>query len=115
MSIWTTTKTALTGLGIAMAANVYYTASSADLPDQYIVYQMISNPAEQHADDLESLRSYRMQVALYSRSGPGATEAAIEAAMLAAGFTRGPARELPYNEKTRHYGLAMDFNFLEER
>lgn len=98
-----------------MAANTYYAPSGTDLPDQYIVYQMITNPPEQHADDVESLTTYRMQVSLYSRSGPGTTQASIEAAMLAAGFTRGPARELPYNEKTRHYGLAMDFFFLEER
>jgi hypothetical protein len=38
----------------------------------------------------------------------------IVGAMTLAGFTRLPGRELPYNPNTRHFGIALDFNYLEE-
>jgi len=111
--IWERVEAALSGLGVDMAANQFMTDSPDDLPDEFIVYQMISDPPEQHADDAETLRVYRVEVSYYSRSGfSGMPD--IEAAMLAAGFRRAPAREVPYSPETRHYGLAMDFNYLDE-
>lgn len=114
MSIWEITEDALDGLGLPLAANTMIVATGAELPDSYLVYQVISNPPRLHADDLEKLRSYRMQVSIYSRSGLAAIPSLVEAAMLAAGFTRIEGRELPYNPQTRHFGLATDFNFLSE-
>lgn len=114
MSIWEITEDALDGLGLPLAANTMILASGAEHPEQYLVYQMISNPSELHADDIELLRSYRMQVSVYSRTGLAALPAQVKTAMIAAGFTWIEGRELPYNPQTRHFGLAMDFNFLED-
>lgn len=112
-TIWERTNTALAGLSLPMAANIYLAATAAALPDAFIVYSLVSSPPEQHADDAEKLRSYRMQVSYYSRSGL-ATMPAIHTAMTAAGFTRGPMRELPYNQDTRHFGAALEFVYLEQ-
>ena len=112
-TIWERTVSALTGLSVDMAANVMIQATADALPDQYIVYQLISSPPEQHGDNVERLRTYRMQVAFYDRAGL-ATMPAIPAAMVTAGFSKSMYRELPYNEITRHYGLAMEFLYLEE-
>lgn len=113
MAIWAITSSALSGLGIPVAAG-HYVDASGDLPDQYVVYRLISDPAAQHADDEETLRSYRMQVSAYSRTGLE-TLPDIDAAMLAAGFTRAGGGELPYNEGTRHYGRYTDYFYLEDR
>ena len=112
-SIWEITRTALVGLNIPMAANQYLVPTGQQLPDQYIVYQLISSPPELSADNSEKYRSYRMQVTIWDRSGL-AQLPDIAAAMVAAGFGRGPFRELPYVDSTRHYGLAMDFFYLED-
>ena len=114
MSIWTITYSALLGLGYPLAANTMILATGADYPDEYLVYQVISNPPELHADDVESLRSYRMQVTVYSRTGMGTIPPLVETAMLAAGFTRLEGRELPYNVQTRHFGFSTDFSYLSE-
>lgn len=113
MSIWSTVQTALTPLAIPMAANMYLTATPDDLPDVYLVYFLVSSPSEQHMDDKESLRSYRMQVSVYSRSGLGNLPD-VNGRMILAGFMAGPKTELPYNQQTRHYGLALEYYFLEE-
>lgn len=113
MGIWSITQTALSGIGIPTAAGKYIDAVG-ELPDQFVVYRLISDPPVQHADDAETLRSYRIQVSAYSRTGLE-TLPDIDAAMLAAGFTRAGGSELPYNEGTRHYGRYTDFIFLEDR
>lgn len=113
MSIWERVYAALDGLGLPLAASVYIPESGEELPDSYIVYFMVDDPAEQHADNVEKLRQYRMQVSYYSRSGL-VSMPDIVGAMLAAGFTRLPGRELPYNPDTRHFGIALDFAYLEE-
>lgn len=113
MTIWERVKSALTSLGLPMAANSYLSTSAAELPDRYLVYQLISDPALLHADDVEKVRSYRVQVTIYSRSGLAGIPNVV-GAMVTAGFTRLPAREMPYHEETRHYGLAMDFGYVED-
>lgn len=114
MTIHETTKAALDTLGLPTAADLMLTASSADLPDTFLVYTLIADPPELHADNVEQLRSYDVQVSIYSRTGMNALPAQIETAMLAAGFTRLGGLSLPYNFETRHFGMAMDFNFLED-
>ncbi len=114
MSIWSQVNVALIGLGLPMAANVYRAANGAELPDLYLVYFLVSSPPEQHADDVEKLRSYRMQVSIYSRNGlEGLPD--VDTAMVGAGFTRGPITEIPFNQVTGHYGLALEYIFLEEQ
>jgi hypothetical protein len=112
IDIWTVTRTALSGLGLPTAANQLIVATGADRPDAYLVYQQISDPAAQHADDRETIRRYRMQVTYYGRTGLAGMPN-IEGAMIAAGFTRLAGRELPYNAETRHFGFAFDFNYLD--
>lgn len=110
-TIWELTEDALDGLGVSLAANVMQSQTGTALPDQFIVYQLISSPPAQAADDAETLRSYRMQVAVYNRAGLISLPD-IEGAMVTAGFRKSMYRELPYNQLTRHYGLAMEFNYL---
>lgn len=112
MTIWEITAAALTGLGVPMAASRYI-GSNDQLPDLFLVYFLVSSPPEQHADNLETLRSYLMQVSIFSRTGlTGLPD--VAGAMVAAGFTRGLERELPFNQTTGHYGLALELNFLAE-
>jgi len=111
MTIWERVAAALASLGIPTAANLY---TGPTLPDQFAVYQLISDPPILHTDDRENLTRYRVQVTIYSRAGLAALPD-VRGAMLAAGFTRAGSRELPYNRETRHYGLAQDFHYLEEQ
>ena len=108
MTIWDRVKSALTPLGLPLAANRYMAATNAALPDLYLVYQLIASPPEQHADNVETQRSYLVQVTAWSRAGLAGLPD-ISGAMVASGFMAGSMRELPYSETTRHYGLAMDF------
>jgi hypothetical protein len=110
MNIWDAVSDALATLGVPRASSVYI----GELPDEFMVYQLISSPPEQHADDLETLRSYRMQVSYYNRSGLGGLPAIAEA-MVEGGFTLGPQREIPYNRDTRHFGLAMEFVYVRDQ
>ena len=112
-SIWELTKTALDTLGVPVAANVYIAATNAELPDLYLVYFLVSSTPEQHADNVEKIRGNRVQVSAFTRTTL-ATLPDVSAAMVAAGFARGPTRELPYSQQTRHFGLAMDFIYVEE-
>lgn len=105
--------TALTPLSLPMAADVYIPASGTELPDSYIVYMVISDPPRLHADNVEKLHLYRVQVSYYSRLGMQSSPD-ISGEMVTAGFMRSDRRDLPYNPDTRHYGLAMDFTYLEE-
>lgn len=113
MDIWTRTANALTSLGLPMAANTYIVATGSDYPDVFLKYQeVIDNPAS-HADNQEMTTEHLMQVSVFSRSGlTGLPD--VAGAMTAAGFTRGPSRELAYDEGTRHFGIAMDFYYLED-
>jgi len=112
MTIWERVKTALTGLGVPMAANVYISGTGNELPNLFLTYFLVSSPPEQHADDAETLRSYRMQISIYQRAGLVSLPD-VDSAMVAAGFTRGPQREIPYNQLTRHFGLALEYVYLE--
>jgi len=89
-----------------------YLAADGSLPDTYLVYAMVDGVPAQHADDAETEREYRIQVSLYSRDGLVSLPD-VDAAMTAAGFTRGPERNLPYNPDTGHFGLAKDYFYLE--
>jgi len=112
VSIWEIVAGALDGLNIPMAANIFLTESGDELPDLYLVYTLISSPPEQHADNIEILRSYRVQVNIYKRAGLVSLPD-VDSAMVAADFSRGPMRELPYNQITRHFGLALEYVFVE--
>jgi hypothetical protein len=111
-TIWERTEDALAGISQPKAANFYQAATGAELPDTFLVYFLVSSLPEQHADDDEVMRSWRMQISIYSRSGLAGLPD-TDTPMLAAGFTRGPQRELPYNQMTRHFGLALEYIYLD--
>lgn len=112
MTIWERVKAALTSLSIPMAANQYLVASGASLPDTFMVYQLISNPPVQFADNAETLQEYRMQVTCFCRNG--LTDLPdITGAMVAAGFIRAGGVELPLDQESGHFGLALDFIYQE--
>lgn len=111
-TIWQKVATALSGLGENVAAGTWVSASASDIPDRYLVYFLVSSPAQQHADDAETLRGYRVQVSVYDRAGLNGLPD-VDGAMVAAGFARGPQRELPYNPDTRHFGLALEYIYME--
>lgn len=113
MSIWERIRAALLALGIPMAANVYLTATNAELPDEFLVFFLIAAVGQQHADDIEKSRNQHVQISYYNRAGLAGMPD-VAGAMTADDFTRGPEREIPYNTNTRHFGLAMEFYFLEE-
>jgi hypothetical protein len=113
-TIYERTATALGTLSPAIpyALGQYITATGADLPDTFIVFTLVDGSPEQHADDAEWYRTYRVQVSIYSRSGLVSLPD-VNTAMLAAGFTKGPERQLPYDQESKHFGLAKDFFYLE--
>ena len=113
-TIFERTVSALTPLGLPVAASVYVTATGTDLPDMFLVYSLISSPPTAHANDQETLRTNRVQVSAYSRAGLVSLPN-IQAAMAAAGFMAGPLYQLPYNSQTGHYGLAQEFVYLEDK
>jgi hypothetical protein len=113
MSIWEITQEALEGLSVPVAANVMISDTGQALPDLFMVYQLIDSPAILHAEDLEFMRSYRMQVTIYSRNGL-ADLPDVAGVMVEAGFARSSMRELPYNTETRHFGLSMDFIYTTD-
>ena len=112
MTIFEIVTTALNTLTpVPFALDTFLTATGADLPDTFITYLDVSDVAAQHADDQETERTYRIQVSIFSRSGLVSLPD-VDGAMLAAGFQKGPARQLPYNAETRHFGIAKDFIYL---
>ena len=111
-TIWERVNTALTPLGIPMAASTYIVESGDELPDTYMVYFVFSIDPEQHADDEETERTEAVQVSIYSRAGLIALPDVI-GAMVTGGFTFIGGRELEYDLETRHFGLAFDFEYQE--
>ena len=110
-TIWELAEDALDGLGCTVAANVLVLADGVERPDEYMTFFVFSATEAQSADDAETLRSWMVQVSYYNRAGlVGMPD--IKSAMAAAGFRAGAWRELPYNQQTRHYGMALDFNYL---
>jgi len=114
MTIWERVDAALSGLGVPIFANAYVSATGTDYPDLYLVYFLVTAPPVLHADNSENLRDNLVQISVYYR-GEVVVMPDVESAMLAAGFTAGTRRDLPYNKDTRHLGLMFEFSYLEER
>ena len=109
-NIFTVTNDALETISpaVSFAQDVYI---GATLPDTYLVYTLISSPPEQHADNAETERSYRVQVSIFSKSGL-ASLPDVDTAMLAAGFRKSSFREIPRDKDSAHFGLAKDYTIL---
>jgi len=83
-----------------------------ELPDTFIDYQLVNGSPEQHADNVETGRSYVVQVSIWSVDGL-ASLPNVDAAMVAAGFQKGTERQLNTDPKTGHFGLAKDYVYFE--
>lgn len=110
-TIFECVETALGTLSPAVPFALAPYKSTAALPDQYITHQLITGAPEQHADDAETARAYTVQVSIFSKSGL-ASLPNVDAAMLAAGFIKNTERQLPQDQETGHYGLAVDYIYL---
>jgi hypothetical protein len=88
--------------------------SSGALPVTYIAYQLIVDLPEQSADNVETERSYTVQVSIYSTAGLVSLPN-VDAAMLAAGFFKDDERPIPQDMETHHYGLAKDYVYFESK
>ncbi len=112
-SIFARVSTALAALTPAVPyALAPYLSADGTLPDTFLAYQLIASPAEQHADDAETQRSYLIQVSIYSRSGLDSLPN-VDGAMTAAGFQPGDFLQLPKDPESGHFGLAKDYHYLE--
>jgi hypothetical protein len=112
-TIFERAATALATLGVPYANQVYIPATGTDLPNLFLVFFLVTAPTAQHADDAETLRTNRVQVTTYSRTGLVSLPD-VTGAMEAAGFTPAAKYQLAYNLETRHFGLATDYIYLEE-
>lgn len=78
------------------------------LPDLYIVHQLLNDDANQHADNVETARSYLVQVTVWCVTGLSGLPD-VDTAMKSVGFRKRNERQLPQDQQTGHYGLAMEF------
>lgn len=109
-TIFERVQTALSGLGVPVKNGQI----DGELPETYIVWQIISAPVEQEADNKLISKLHTVQVNIWSRKGATAYPD-VESAMTAAGFAYESGRDLVYSEDSKHSGYGMDFNYLEER
>lgn len=102
-----------TALGTVSPAISFASAPyKGTLPNAYVTHQLINSPAEQHADGEETERSYTMQLNFWDKAGiPSTTN--VDAAMKAADFMKSNVRQLPQDPQTHHYGLAVEYVYLE--
>ncbi len=108
-TIFERVNTALASLSpaVAFALKPY----EGDLPATFIEYELINSPREQSADNVETLRSYQIQVSIWDTTGLVALPN-VEAAMAAQGFQKANERQLPKDQETGHFGIAKDFTYL---
>ena len=82
------------------------------LPNAYVTHQLLPSSPELHADGAEEERSYTMQLNFWDKAGiPSTTK--VDAAMKAAGFHKGNERQLPQDQQSHHYGLAVEYVYFE--
>lgn len=113
MTIFERVKNALDTLAPVPNAMGRMMVASGDLPDTFLVYNLVSSTPALHFDDREAGREYVIQVSIYNRSGlVGLPD--VTGAMITAGFTQGNWRLLPIDPQSGHYGMAKDYNYYEE-
>lgn len=111
-TIWETTYSALSGLGVPVAADQYLASTpAANLPDTFMTYQVINLLPVEHADNEITISEETVQVSIYSRAGLVGLPDVI-GAMISAGFMFSSGRELDYDPDGRHYGIAFDFDYV---
>lgn len=109
--IWTLIASAVSSLGLPYAADVNRSVLGTPLPDAFIVYGLVAESPETHANDVETERFYRVQLSLYNRAGLSDL-VSTDAEMYAKGFCFSRARALPFNPETGHFGLMREYTLL---
>ncbi len=104
----------LNGLGLPFGMDEYIPDDPTGLPDTYLVYSIYLDDHIQHADNKDTLRTAYVQVLYFSRQGL-ATMPDIDAAFEAAGFINGRHTKLTYAPDSKHFGLALEYSYLEEQ
>jgi hypothetical protein len=112
-TIFERAATAIATLSVPYANQVYIPQTGTALPDQFIVFFLVSSQPVLQADDAEELRGNRVQVSVYDRNGLVSLPD-VDTAMIAAGFKRSAKNQLPFNQETRHFGLALEYTYLED-
>lgn len=112
-TIFESAAAALATLNVPYANQIYLPETGTALPNVFMVYSLVSSIPQQAADDTEKMRTNRVQVSVYSRSGLVSLPN-VDSAMVAAGFKRSAKNQLPFNRETRHYGLALEYIYLED-
>lgn len=112
MTIFELVDDALNTLSPAVPFALHPYQSLTAMPDTYITYQVPDSTAEQHADNVETERSYLVQIDVWDVNGLVGLPN-VDAAMTAAGFLKGRRHQLPKDEQTGHFGLALDYVYLE--
>lgn len=108
-TIFERVNTALASLSpaVAFALKPY----EGTLPATFIEYELIGSPREQSADNLETERSYQIQVSVWDTTGLVSLPD-VDTAMKAQGFQKGNERQLSKDQQTGHFGIAKDFTYL---
>ncbi len=104
-----------TALGTVSPAISFASAPyKGTLPNAYVTHQLLPSPAAQHADNEETERVYTMQLNFWDKAGiPSTTN--VDAAMKAAGFHKSDVRQLPQDQQSHHYGLAVEYVYIESQ
>lgn len=95
----------------------FKSSENKQLPNEYIVYFLVSEPSALSLDGKEKSSIPRIQVSFFYRkkSSLPAMMDTIKEAFLDNGFTRANSGRIPYQNDTGHYGWRYDFNFYERR
>jgi hypothetical protein len=113
MTIWERVTEALSTLEIPLVEDVYIPGEGQSYPDSYAVFFLVDSPIAQAADNKKVSVRHRVQVNYFSISGLiGIPD--ITGLMLDAGFEFVTMRNIPRTPEILHYGLAMDYTYLEE-
>ena len=88
-----------------------------DLPDTYIVYYLVADPAASSADGKERIHLPRIQISLFYRNKETILTVPdkIFSKFTQRGFRRSNTGRIPYQQNTGHYGWRSDFYYLERR
>jgi hypothetical protein len=111
-TIFELVEDALSTLSPAVPFALHPYQSLDTLPDTYITYQLPDSTAEQHADNIETERSYLVQIDVWDVNGLVSLPN-VDTAMTTAGFQKSRRRQLPRDALTGHFGLALDYVYLE--
>lgn len=104
----------LSALGYPVREHGTY-APNEKLPNTHVTYQVIDSLNNSHADNEPTSQTTRVQVNLYSQDPAikQGADATLKGVMLPAGFLRVGGRDLPFDQKTGHYGYTCDYRFYD--